>query len=147
MAETASRSEPCVGLTARNLRRETRLVRLCKARRDAASADDHGEERLELIGFFRGLVPADAVNPREAHGHPGFMARRAMHRIEGDLEDELGLDLADRAEALHGVGEDPTVKLPQLRVGEAEIGLANRHEFRLAILPCAPSAEGVVRII
>ena len=40
------------------------------------------------------------------------------------------LDLAHRAEAVDGVVADPAVQQPQLLVGEAEIGLADRHQAR-----------------
>ena len=63
---------------------------------------------------------------------PDLWRRRAMHAIEGDLEHELGLDLAHRAEAVHRVVAHEAVELAQLLVGEAEIGLADRHELGLA---------------
>ena len=47
---------------------------------------------------------------------------------------QLRLDLAHRAETLDGVVAHQFVELPQLLVGEAEIGLADRHELRLAVL-------------
>ncbi|MDV7390128.1 hypothetical protein RZS08_02190, partial [Arthrospira platensis SPKY1] len=91
------------------------------------------------------LVPADAVHPRKAHRHPGFVAGRAVHRIEGDLEHEVGGDFADRAVAAGGVVADMAVELLQFLVGEAEIGLAHGYELR-ATLPCSPDPEGVVGI-
>ena len=40
---------------------------------------EHRRERFEPIGLLRWLVPADAVDAREAHGDAGLVACRAMH--------------------------------------------------------------------
>ena len=55
-------------------------------------------ERLKLIGLARGLIPADAVDPRKTERHAGFMPRRAMHRVERHLEHQRLLHLAHRPE-------------------------------------------------
>ena len=66
------------------------------------------------------------------------MSGRAVDRIEGDLEDELVLDLAHRPVAADGVVADPAVEEAQLLVGEAEIGLADRDQLRA---PSDPSRQ------
>ena len=67
-------------------------------------------QRLHRVGLLRRLVPADAVDAREAHGEPGAVAGRAVHAVEGDLEDERRHDLAHRPVALDGVVADPAVE-------------------------------------
>src|SRR5689334_8701477 len=109
--------------------------------------DDHRLQRLESVGFLSRFVPANAADAREAHGHARFMPRRAMHRIEGHLEHELGLDLADGAETVHRMIAHEGIELSQLLIREAEIRLADRHELGLSVLGRAPSAERIVRII
>ena len=54
--------------------------------------------------------------------------------------------LAHRPEALDRVAADEAVDLQQFLVGEAEIGLADRHEL-VAVLAVRPDAEGVVGIV
>src|SRR5438876_11013935 len=95
-------------------------------------------ERLERVGFAEGLVPADAVDAREAHRHTRFVAGRAVHAVEGDFEDDLGRHLAHRPVTLHGVVADPAVEALQFLVGEARIGLADGYQ-----LGAAPGAEGI----
>ena len=68
-----------------------------------------------------------------------------MDRIEGDFEDQLLLDLADRAEAADRVVAHEAVEPFQLLVGEAEIGLADRQQLAAALL--GPAAERVIRVI
>jgi hypothetical protein len=51
-------------------------------------------DRSKRVGFARRLVPANAVDAREAQGEPGFVARRTMHAVAGDFEDELGPKVA-----------------------------------------------------
>jgi len=103
-----------------------------------------------MVGFARRLVPADAVDPWEAHRQPGFVPGRALQSLECDLEDEPGLrimrDLAHRAEAVQSVLAHVFVDLDQLLVGEAEIGLADGHQLLPAFFANAPDAEGVVGI-
>ena len=80
---------------------------------------------------------------------PGFVPRGALHALEGDLQHQSAFhpvaDLAHRAEALDRVVADVAVELGQLRVGEAVIGLADRHQLGAA-LAVPPDAEGVVGI-
>ena len=110
----------------------------------------HPLKRHELIGLARGLVPAQAADPREAHGDAGLVAGGALQALEGHLEDQavvrLGADRADRAEAFDGVVADELVDLLQLLVGEAEIGLADRGEDAGAGVVEGPDPEGVVGV-
>ena len=66
------------------------------------------------------------------------MPGRALQAFEGDLEHQalvrLVRHLAHRAEALDGVAAHEAVDLLQLLVGEAEIGLADRHQL-VAVSP------------
>src|ERR1700730_9146592 len=84
-------------------------------------------QRLEGVGFADGLVPADAVDARNAMRHPRFVAGRAMHAVERNFQDDLRCHLAHRPITLHGVVADPAVEALQLLVGEPRIGLADRH--------------------
>src|SRR5690606_23132492 len=54
-------------------------------------------------------------------------------------------DLAHRAETVDRVAANETVDLSQLLVGEAEIGLADRHQLG-AVLAFGPDTERVVGI-
>ena len=45
-------------------------------------------QRLDAVGLARRLVPADAVDAREAHGDAGFVPGRALQPLEGDLQHE-----------------------------------------------------------
>ena len=95
-AATAERPRGPAGGRVRSRRRERALL-------------DQALQGREPVGLGRGLVPADAVDARKAHGDAGFVAGRAVHRVERDLEHELGRHLADRAEALRGVVAHPPV--------------------------------------
>ena len=53
---------------------------------------DHRHQRLEAVGLGGGLVPADAVDAREAHGDARLVARGAGHRVECHLEHQFGLN-------------------------------------------------------
>src|SRR5439155_27080384 len=83
-------------------------------------------ERLEGVGLAAGLVPADAVDAREAHRHPGFVAGRAVDAVEGDFEDDLGRHLAHRPPAPPRVVTPPLVETPQFLVGKSGIVLCDR---------------------
>ena len=69
----------------------------------------------------------------KAHGDAGFVPGRALQALERDFQHQalVGLvrHLAHRAEALDGVVAHVAVDLLQLLVGEAEIGLADRHQL------------------
>jgi len=45
-------------------------------------------KRVQVIGFARRFVPADAVDAGKAHGQPAFVPGGRVDRIEGDLEDQ-----------------------------------------------------------
>src|ERR1700761_5734404 len=55
-------------------------------------------------------------------------------------------DMPDRPEFFGGVAADETIDLQQFLVGEAEIGLADRHQL-LAVLAWGPDPERIVGII
>src|SRR5262245_46331797 len=74
-------------------------------------------ERVQRVGFVEGLVPADAMDAREAHCDARFMAGRAVHAVEGDFEHDLRRDLAHRAPAPEGVVAHPLVEAAQFLVG------------------------------
>src|SRR3546814_4627882 len=81
---------------------------------------------FQAVGFLGWLVPADAVDAREAQGDAGLVAGGALHGVEGHLEAEAGPDRPPRAAALGGGCADPAVDPHALFVGEAEVGLAAR---------------------
>src|SRR6266851_470521 len=87
-------------------------------------------DRVSLAG---GLVSPYAIDTREAHGDARFVPGRAADAVEGDLQHQLVLDLADGPEAVGGVVAHPFVEPTQLLVGEAEIGLADRRQLALAL--------------
>ena len=96
-----------------------------------SAARDQRLQRLQRVGLRRRLVPADAGDAGEAHGDAGLVAGRRLDGVEGDFEHELRRDGAHRAEALHRVLADEAVELHELLIGEAGIGLADRHEHGL----------------
>src|SRR5215831_10245981 len=110
----------------------------------------HLLKRFQPVGFARWLVPAQPIDAREAHRDAGFVPRRAFKTLEGDFQHQPLLrlvdDMAYGTEFLCRVAANKTVDLEQLLIGEAEIGLADRHQL-LAALARAPDAEGVIRVI
>jgi hypothetical protein len=110
----------------------------------------HVLQRLQPVGLARRLVPAQPVDAGKPHRDAGFMARRALQALERDFQDQplLGLvdDMADGTEFFDRVAADEAVDLQQLLVGEAEIGLADRHQL-IAVPGRGPHAECVVGII
>ena len=111
---------------------------------------EHPLQHPQLIRFTRRLVPADAVDPREAHGDAGLVAGGALQALEGDFDHQSeiprGLDRADGAEAVGGVVAHELVELFQFLVGEAEIGLAHGGQDVLPRIIFGPDAEGEVGI-
>ena len=101
--------------------------------RGRAQPLQHPLQRLEPVGLARRLVPAQPADARKAHREPGLVPGRALQPFERDLQHQalVGLvhDLAHRAEAVDGVAAHEAVDLDQLLVGEAEIGLADRHQL------------------
>src|SRR3546814_3909859 len=65
---------------------------------------------LDPIRLGRRLVPPDPMNTGEAHRDAGFMAGRALHRIERDLQHEARFDGAHRPAALDGMVADIAVR-------------------------------------
>ena len=110
-------------------------------------ASYHGKQGLQPVGLGGGLVPADAMDAREAHGDARFVAARGLDGIEGDLEHQRRAHRPDGTELLDGVVTDEAVELQELRVGEAGIGLAHRHELVVARVAAAPGAESIVGIV
>ena len=110
----------------------------------------HPLQGLEPVGLARRLVRAQPVDARKSHCHAGFVARRARQPLEGDFQHQslVGLvhHMADRTEFFRGVAPHEAIDLQQLFIGEAEIGLADRHEL-LALLAGGPDPERVVGII
>ncbi len=107
---------------------------------------DHRLQCLDPVRFMRGLVPADAVDARETHGQARLVPLAGVDRIERDFEHQRLVGFAHRAEAVDGVLAHMPVEPFQLLVGEAEIGLADRQQFRAPIRIAVPAAEGEVGI-
>src|SRR5271166_4385395 len=99
----------------------------------------HFFQRFEPVGLARRLVPAQPVDAGKAHRDAGFVPRRALQALKGDFQHETLVsfmnDVAHGAEFLRGVAADKTVDLQQLLVGEAEIGLADRHQLVAMFAP------------
>jgi len=110
---------------------------------------DQGFEALQPIGIARGLVEAQPADAREAHGDAGLVAGRPRHALECDFEHQAAVifmhDFAHRPEAVDGIAADEAVDFGKLGVGEAEIGLAHRHQL-VADIARGPDPEGVIGI-
>src|SRR3954469_8162418 len=117
--------------------------------RRRAFGAQHRLHGLQPVGLARRLVPAQAADAREAHRDAGLVPRRALQALEGDFHHQplVGLmhHFAHRSEAVDRVAPHVAVDLEKLFVGEAEIGLADRHQL-VAVLAGRPEAERVVRI-
>ncbi len=86
-------------------------------------------QRRQLIRLARGLVPADAVDAREAQRDAGFVAGRAVHGVEGDSKTSaFSTSRTGPKRAMVWLRTQRSKR--QLLVGEAEIGLADRAEAR-----------------
>src|SRR6267142_5101108 len=110
----------------------------------------HPLQGFQPVGLAWRLVPAQPVDAREPHRNAGFMPRRACQAFEGDLQHQplvrLMHHMPDRSEFFDCVAAHEAIDLQQLLVGEAEIGLADRHQL-LAILAGGPDPERIIRII
>src|SRR5689334_13805997 len=86
----------------------------------AAAALQAGELEgiVDRVRLADRLVLAHAQHPREAHRDARLVALGSLDAFEAQLEDELGLHHAHRAEALDGVAADEVVHLADLLVGE-----------------------------
>ena len=90
------------------------------------------------------------MDPGEAHGQPGFVARRGLQPLEGHLKHHAEIwfraDRAHGAEPLCGIVAYELVDLFQFVISKAEIGLADRRQGRLTDWVGGPDPEGVVGI-
>src|SRR6266567_4723502 len=104
----------------------------------------HPFQGFQPVGLAWRLVPAQPVDAREPHRDAGFMPRRACQAFEGDLQHQplirLMHHMPDRPEFFDCVAAHEAIDLQQLLVGEAEIGLADRHQL-LALLASGPHPE------
>src|SRR4051794_6922122 len=91
----------------------------------APASSDHGLERRDTVRLVRGLVGADAADPRETHRKARFVARAFVDRIERHFQHQALLDLPHRPEAFDGMATNPAVDPFEFLVGESEIGLAD----------------------
>src|SRR5262249_1030769 len=66
-----------------------------------------------------------------------------IETLEGELEDELWLDCAHRAELLDHVGPHKRVNAPDLGVGETRVGLRDRHQRAGTRVPDSDRIIGV----
>ena len=76
------------------------------------------------------LVVADAQHAREAHRDAALVARAAVDALEAELEDQARPDAAHRAELLERGLPDDAVDDLELLVGEARVGLGERHQLQ-----------------
>src|SRR3990170_6076047 len=100
-------------------------------------------QAFDPVGLVRRLVPADAVDAREAHGEAGLVALAFVHRVECDLEHQATVGFAYRPEAVHRVIADVAVELLQFLVGKAEVRFAHGQQLGAGIGVAVPAAEGV----
>src|SRR3984885_10484279 len=105
---------------------------------------EHPLQRFQPVGLAQRLVPAQPVDARKPHRDAGFMPWRARQSLEGYFQHEALIRLMhhmpDRPEFLGGVAAHEAIDLQQFLVGEAEIGLADRHQL-FAVLACGPDSE------
>ena len=92
------------------------------------------------------LVLPDAHDAREAQREPRGMPRRAVDDVEGDLDDDRGLDDAVAPVDAERVRLEPARHLRDLGVGQAAVGLADGDELALGrIGSVVDDRERVVR--
>src|SRR5437660_3589693 len=100
-------------------------------------------QHLDPVGIFRRLVPANAVDAREAQSDAGFVPARPVDALECNLENQALVarifDFAHRAKAVDRVIADVAIELREFFIGNARIGLADRHQL-FAALTVAPDA-------
>src|SRR5262245_9791682 len=124
----------------------------CAACRCPAALDSLQDlpQRVEPVGLAWRLVPAQPADARKTHGEARFVPGRTLQSFERDFEHQalvrLVYDLAHRAEPLDGIPADEPVDLQKLLVGEAEIGLADRHQL-VAVGARGPYPESVIGVI
>src|SRR5438874_13531154 len=116
-----------------------RSSKTCGSLRHAARGE--ALQMLERVGLRCGLVGAPAQDARKAHGDAALVARRRLDRLERQLEDQLRLDPAYRAEALERVCAHPCVDVANLGVGQSRVRLRKWNE-----LAAAPYRERVVGV-
>ena len=97
----------------------------------------------EGVDFGDGLVFSDSQNSWEAEGEAAGVAGGAHDVIEGDFEDNEGLDSAEVAVVDEGVGFEEGGQGGDFLVGEAGVGFANVFEGLVGIVGVA-DGEGVI---
>src|SRR5947209_8367359 len=106
-------------------------------------------QNLDPVGIFRRLIPANAVDARESQSDAGFVPARPVDALECNLENQALVarifDFAHRAKAVDRVIADIAIELRQLFIGDAGIGLADRHQL-FAVPAVAPDSESIVRV-
>ena len=93
---------------------------------------DQPHQRLQPVRLGRRLVGADAGDAREAQGDAGFVPRRELRGVERDFQHQ-------RAAPPRAPGRSAAIvwlrtqrsSIASSCVGEAEIGLADRHQLSL----------------
>ena len=82
----------------------------------------------EPVGLGGGLVPADAVDAGKRMATPDLWREERCTESKATSNTSLGSTWR-RTETVNRVVPHPAIELLQLLVGEAEIGLADRHEL------------------
>src|SRR3954465_13598178 len=80
-----------------------------------------------------------ARHARGTDRDPGPVPRRFLNALEGELENQLRLDVVHRAEFLDGVAPDKAVDFGDLFVAQSGVRLCKRDE-----LAVGPDAERVI---
>ena len=97
-------------------------------------------DALDGIDLFQRLVGADAEDAGEAEGEAAGVAGAAHDVVEGDFEDDEGLDGAEVAAVFEGVELEELGEFGDLDVGDAGVGFADVEEFAVEVA----DGEGVV---
>jgi hypothetical protein len=101
------------------------------------------------IRVSRRLVPAYPVDARETQRDAGLVPARPVDAFERDLQNQAFVarifDFAHRAEAVDRMSADVAIELRQLFVGNAGLGLADRHQL-FAVFTVPPDANSIVGV-
>src|SRR5208337_2603191 len=98
---------------------------------------------IKRVGLGGRLVGSPAKYAGKTDGDAGLVTVRPVQTLEGQLEDELGLDGAHRAELLDHVVSDEGIDAADFLVGQPRVSLGDGHERAGGPVPDAERVVGV----